>query len=200
MKKLVFYIKNYAYITSEDEFDLTDISPILRRKLSLLDKAAYSTLNKMKNLSAQEIIFSSRQGEMPRLQSIITQYKDSNEVSPNHFSSSVHNYFVGFFTLLKKLNLPYNAISSGENSISAGIVEALMSKSLNILFCYAESLGGAESISCYISKEECPNSVKCEFTKSINSENNNEFLYFIDFLNNKTKVFKTALGTIERLN
>lgn len=195
-----FYIKQYSYLQNEEDFDIKNIPPIMRRKLSPLDKAAFSTLNKLDFANAEKFIYSSEQGEISRLQNIINQYKETNEVSPAHFSASVHNYFIGFFTLFNKLNISYNAISSGKNSISAGLIDAITSKENNILFCYADFADGIKSISCYISNDKISDGIKCSYTQDISESTNCEFKSFIDFFNNKTSKFSTTFGLFERLN
>lgn len=111
-----FYIKDFCYIKSAEEIDVSSIPPLVRRKLSPIDKAALSTMIKVFDNNVEEIVFSSQYGEHTRLDTLITQYKEAGEVSPAQFSGSVHNYPAGFFTLINKLNIPYYALSAGENS------------------------------------------------------------------------------------
>ncbi len=192
MKKTTFYISDFYYINPEDEINISDIPPLLRRKLSPVDKVLLCTLNKVYSPDIEELVFSSAYGEISRLKSIISQYQEFNEVSPAQFSGSVHNYPAGFFTLHKKLNIPYYALASGENSISAGLVKAILSDKSKVLFCYADNSGAA----CIINKTA--GKIKCEFEASA-SNCTDEFAAFTDFLEGKINFFKTKFGIFERV-
>ena len=148
MKTQVFYLKKYFYTKSE--CDISFIPPLLRRKLSAVDKTALASMNKVFSEDVEEIIFASQFGEIDRLNTIINQYREFDEVSPAQFSGSVHNYPAGFFCLLKKLNIPYYALSAGAETFRNGVIKAVLSKHNNVLFTYAEN---AVSISCIISKD-----------------------------------------------
>lgn len=148
MKKDSFFIKDFYYIKSDEEIDLSFIPLLLRRKLSNLDKAAIFTMNKVYSDDVKEIVFASQYGESDRLNTIISQYQEFNEVSPAQFSGSVHNYPCGFFCLLKKLNIPYYALSAGDETFKNGIIKAVLSYNDNVLFTYTDNI----SISCIISK------------------------------------------------
>ncbi len=191
MKK-TFYINDFYYIKSEDEINSEKIPPLIRRKLSPIDKVSVDAISRIYTNGIEEIVFSSRQGEITRLEKIIEQYQNDNEVSPAQFSGSVHNYAVGFFTLFQKTNIPYYAISSGENSLSAGLIKSIISQKNNTLFCYADKL----SVACTISKDS--GKIKCEFENTF-EKNEDEFPSFIDFLEGKTNLFNSEFGKIERI-
>ena len=192
MKKTIFYINGFYCANSPEDIDVSFIPPLLRRKLSPVDKACICAIEKVFRDDIDELVFSSEYGEITRLDSIISQYQELNEVSPAQFSGSVHNYPAGFFTLYKKLNIPYYALASGKNSISAGLVKSILSNKENILFCYADTL----ALACIISKNK--GGIKCSFESTM-EENNDEYNSFSDFLEGKTKYFKTQLGSIERV-
>ncbi len=195
MKRQIFYIRNFSYINSESEIDVAEIPSLIRRKLSLLDKAALTTLCKSYSSNIDELIFSSEYGELSRLETIIEQYTSQNEVSPAQFSASVHNYLMGFFTLYKKMNIPYFALSAGKNSLSAGIVKALVSPDKNILLSYADVVEGIKSLSCVISKEP-GEGIKCCILEG-GCESKDEFEDFAAFID-RNEAFETSLCRIER--
>lgn len=147
MKNQRFYVKDFCYIKSENEIDVSFIPPIQRRKLSKLDKMTLTVMSKIYSDEIEEIVFASRYGESDRLNAIISEYKEFEEVSPTQFSASVHNYPVGFFTLIKKLNIPYYALSAGEETFYAGLIKSIISKK-NVLFVYSDKI----SIACIISQ------------------------------------------------
>ncbi len=195
MKRQIIYISNFSFINSESEIDVSQIPPLIRRKLNLFDKIALTTLCRAYKDEAEEIIFTSQYGERSRLDTIIEQYTTQNEVSPAQFSASVHNYIAGFFTLYKKLNIPYSALSAGKNSISAGIVKSLVSEYENVLFSYADAVDGVKSVSCIISKTG--GDIKCVVSSP--GKDTGEFEGFIDFLDGRKDVFQSSLLKIERV-
>lgn len=138
MKQFEFYVNKFSSLG--EDFDVNFIAPILRRRLSSLDKASLTVLNNVFTDNAENIVFSSQFGQMDRLIKIISQYKEDNEVSPNVFSGSVHNYSVGFFLFNKKKTIPYTALSSGKNTISESLLAAVISKYNNNILCYADSV------------------------------------------------------------
>lgn len=148
MKNQWFYVKDFCYIKAEDEIDVSFIPSIQRRKLSKLDKMTLTVMSKIYTDKIEEIVFASKDGESDRLKTIISEYKECGEVSPIQFSASVHNYPVGFFTLVKKLNIPYYALSAGEETFYAGLVKSIISDKKNVLFVYSDNI----SLACIISK------------------------------------------------
>lgn len=52
-----FYIKDFCYIKSAEEIDVSSIPPLVRRKLSPIDKAALSTMIKVFDNNVEEIVF-----------------------------------------------------------------------------------------------------------------------------------------------
>lgn len=194
MKNQNFYIKKFSIINDSEDANISTIPPLVRRKLSQLDKIAISTMLEIGNCELKEIVFASKVGEISRLDNIIEQYTELNEVSPAQFSASVHNYLVGFFTNLKKLNIPYSAISSGEHSLSAGLVKSVLSLNTEVLFTYVDDV----AVSCLISKES--GDIKCEFVKKNCEYAKDEFQEFKSFLIGETRVFRTVFGEFVRLD
>ena len=186
MKNLPFCIEKFSYIVSEEQIDVSSIPPLVRRKLSLLDKAVLTTMLKVfEPKNVDEIVFSSEYGEFTRLDNLIKQYQELGETSPAAFSASVHNYPVSFFTLYNKLNLPYYALSAGKNSLGAGLVKSIQKQTL---FTYADIYDGVKSVSCIIS----PNKSGLEFSGG--SYKNESFEKFISFLNGDKNEFLTEFG------
>lgn len=134
-----FYIRDFEYLINPANIDLDFIPPLVRRRMSKLDKIALSVMNKCTSEDIEYIVFSSAHGECERLFKIIEQYLSTQEVSPAIFSGSVHNYPAGLFLLNSKNPIPYNAVCSDENSVSAGILTSVISNYNNILFCYADN-------------------------------------------------------------
>ena len=102
MKNLPFCIEKFSYIVSEEQIDVSFISPLVRRKLSLLDKAALTTMFKVFELQdVEEIVFSSECGEFTRLDNLIKQYQElSNDRKKSQ--EGVINYDKKSLEMLRK--------------------------------------------------------------------------------------------------
>ncbi len=142
------FVKDFYYTR---EADTSFLPPLIRRKLGSLDKFAISAMESVYSKEIEEIVFASKAGEVDRLNKIISQYKEMNEVSPAQFSASVHNYPVGFFTLYKKINIPYFALAAGDKTFENGLIEASISAYNNVMFVYAKK---DFALSCVLSKKE----------------------------------------------
>ena len=136
---------------------------------------------------------------MERLFKIIDQYLEDNEVSPNLFSSSVHNYLVGLFSQINNLTTSYTSISAENNSFSMGLLKSILSDKTNSLYCYVDKENEKiNSVSCLISKVS--GDIKCRLKRENVSDNQNEFVSFIDFLNGKLNKINFGCYSIERVN
>ena len=192
MKSIPFSIEKFSYAVSEEQINVSSIPPLVRRKLSLLDKVALTTMVKLfESDKVDEIVFSSEFGEFSRLDCLIEQYQEFKEASPAVFSASVHNYSVGFFTQFNKLDIPYYALSSGENSLSAGLIKSINKRTL---FTYADVFGGIASVSCLIN----PNKNGMEFL--VGNYKNDNFESFIEFLNGNRDYFMSEFGIFRYSN
>lgn len=200
-KLLEFYISKFEYLDCFEKVDLDFIPVMLRRRLSLLDKTVLSVLNKTYTQEVQNIVFSSQYGESDRLIKIINQYVENNEVSPNTFSGSVHNYAVGFFLMNKQKPISYNAISSCENSLSIGLLSSVISDYDRTLFCYADiDAVQVKALAINLSKNQLKDSKKYR----ININNNNElqkdnFTQYLELFSGRQEILETFGYTISRV-
>ena len=193
-----FYIEKFSSLDLE-RVDLSDVPMLVRRKLSALDKVVYSAVKNVMKEGIEELVFSSRYGELDRLKSIIESYLEYNEASPAKFSASVHNYFAGLFCQMNKLTISYTSLSAHENTLSMGLIKSIVSDKSKVLFCYGDSEKEPQSVACLISKLECENAIKCTFTKSEVTLESDEYTSFCKFLNGEIATFKTPCGIIERI-
>lgn len=195
------FIKNFAYCNAVDEI-IKKIPMMRRRKLSTVDKLAMSVIMKVfeEDDNIDEFIFSSQYGEFERLFSLIEQYNNENEVSPIAFSASVHNYLAGVLSLLRNLTGSYYAVSSGKNSLSFGLVQAIVSGKNNILYCFSDSFEEKKAVAILISKTPVANSIECKFEKEINLIQSDEYFSFIDFLEKRTNKIITPVGILSRID
>lgn len=148
MNSLEFYIKKISCSTGEN-IDLSQIPMMMRRKLSPVGKIALSTILQCYDGEDVRLVYASRYGELERVVKLIKQEHEENEISPAGFSFSVHNSTIGLFSLLNNLHCSYNSVAAGEESFSAGLLDAVMNRE-KTLFCYAESVDRFESISMLI--------------------------------------------------
>lgn len=201
-----FNLVNSIYI-DEENVDVSFIPPMVRRKLTLLDKVALCAMNKVCQSSENLLVFASRYGEFDRLNKLISQYQLENEVSPTVFSSSVHNNIVGQFSLLKGITKSYNAIGAGDNTFSAGLLESIVSCSMkqDVLFCYADVNTKTEAFACVVSLNECANSLSFVLEKQsdcvfVNQVEECELVSFKKFLAKEVKTFVARDGLFTVLN
>lgn len=200
-KFIEFYVSNFNSLKSYENPDVSFIPAILRRRMSKFDKCVISVLNKTFNEKSENIIFSSKTGELERLLKLIEQYSIDKEVSPNLFSGSVHNYPIGFFLLNGKKSVPYNALSSMSNPISTGLISAVVSKNSITTYCYCDPNGDNYiALALNISKIPLENSLKFRlFAEENENAKDDNFDKFEDLFNGKINSLKTFFYTIERV-
>ena len=174
MNTLEFYIKKISHSTGEN-IDLSQIPMMMRRKLSPVGKIALSTILQCYDGEDVRLVYASRYGELERVLKLIKQEHEDNEISPTGFSFSVHNSTIGLFSLINNLHSAYNSVAAGEDSLSAGLLDAVMNRE-KTLFCYAESVDRFESISMLIDFEEGEHVRIVPNRENLPSNSFNEFL------------------------
>lgn len=193
-----FYVDKFEYLTSSVDADLDFIPPLVRRRMSKIDKVSFSVMNKCFDEDVDYLVFSSCQGQVERLLKIIEQYSSMGEISPAVFSGSVHNYGAGLFLLNRKKPIPYNAISGGDNSISSGLLSAVISDYQNILFCYADKIGDDFCAFALKISKKSKNKSKKYIIRKKNTQNIDNFDEFIKLFDEKISLVKTYIFEIER--
>ena len=198
---LEFYLNKFYFSKNFDNLDISFVPPILRRKTTNFDKMVLSGLNKIFSNDVENVVFSSRYGEFERLLKIIEQYSLNNEISPNVFSSSVHNYPVGFFLFNIKKPIPYTALSGMSDSFSSGLISSIVSKYDNIIYCYCDILEDKPvAIFMNISKNQKENPIKYNLEIQNNENIKDDFDLFESFLNNEKKSYTSPMFKIERID
>ena len=193
-----FYVDKFEYLKTSEGVNLEFIPPLARRRMSKLDRVSLSVMNKCFDENIDYIVFSSCHGQVERLLKIIDQYSTLGEVSPAVFSGSVHNYGAGLFLLNSKKSIPYNSLCGGDNSISSGILSAVISDYQNILFCYTDkNEDDFNGFAIKISKIPSKNSKKYIIRKKI-TQNCDNFDEFIKFFSGEINILKTYIFEIER--
>lgn len=191
---LEFYVNKFNYFDNIDDLDLSNIPPVVRRRMSTLDKVTLLAIDKTYTDSIQNIVFASQYGEVDRLLKIIDQYTKEKEVSPNTFSGSVHNYPVSFFLLNKKLSVPYTALSACKNTISSGLLVSLVSNYNNVLICYSD-VNNDVVYAMAIGLSKVPITEGCRYEVRFQQNNNSD-----DSFDNYVKLFSGIISSVKAHN
>ena len=200
-QKNVFYISNIYFLdgqNAQEKIDLSFLPPMSRRKLSLVDKAALSVMNTAYTGGDVEIVFASQYGELDRLDKIISQYQQDNEVSPFTFSTSVHNCIAGQFSLLNGIKKSYNALASDENTFSIGFLDSIvrLNEDNDVLYCYADAYDDVAASAMLLSKKPKEGSIKVEFLQeqTVFAGTDDEFEEFQNFIAGEKSYFSSIDG------
>lgn len=197
MKDLTFYVDKFVFTEQTQDLDLSFILPNIRRRLSLEEKHTLYSIHNCISDDTRNIVFASQYGSFDRLEKIIKQYSEYNEVSPTLFSSSVHNASVGQYTILTQNTIPTLAISAGANSFEEGLITAV---SLNdtLVYCFMDFFEQIKTICLLISKYKTSNQYIIRKNQNIlKSANSKEIINL--FLSETNSVIINNC-TIERIN
>ncbi len=101
------------------------IEPLLRRRLSFLDRIGLHVANAcVPEGEPVRMVFASRHGELARSVEMFGQLAADELPSPMNFSLSVLNAAVGLYSIARKDYSPTTAVSSGEATFPLALVEA----------------------------------------------------------------------------
>jgi 3-oxoacyl-(acyl-carrier-protein) synthase len=107
------------------------IPAMQRRRLSTVAKKALAVACQSlaqahaANTAIDYIIWLSRFGDEAKTLGILQDIDTGDTPSPTAFSTSVHNAIAGLYSILLKDDTPSTSLSSGEESLSQGLLEAL---------------------------------------------------------------------------
>lgn len=102
-------------------------SMMMERRLTALGRMAFEMLNKSSGyLSQKDIpwVVSCRHGDASRMVNLLSSLSKKELISPTDFSMSVHNAIIGAYSIVTKNNKMHTALSAGEQSFEAGLIEA----------------------------------------------------------------------------
>lgn len=201
MKSIEFFVNKVKYIDNLENIDIDFIPSISRRRMSKLDKITASSINSCMTCDIENIVFSSRAGEIEQLLKIISQYQNEGEASPATFSGSVHNSAVSAYLLNIKKTISYTALSAGENSIESGLMASVCSKYDNNIFVYSEiEDDNYVSLCLNISKVKKENSKKYRICIENLQKGVKNIKDFADFFLNGSMLLETNSYKIERVS
>ena len=194
MNNICFNVEKFVYTKNDTELDLSFIPANTRRRLNQFDKHVLYLINSCLTPDIENIILSSQFGEFDRLLKLIEQYKSMNEVSPTAFSSSVHNFALGQFSLLKQITIPTVSIAGGKNSFEAGLITSIADTKKNVIYCYADNREN-EIIGLAL---RIKNNEKNFVINKSNNKKSIDLNDVIKFFNNETNKIDLSDFTIER--
>lgn len=127
--------------------DVAFVPPLLRRRLSPLQKIFFHLANFEGQPPPKRIVFASRDGEDTLTRRTVEDFNVDGTVSPNRFSTSVYNAAPGLWSVFTRNPAPYTAVAAGAETIRCGLLEALLPADTPTLFVYAEETGGGHGFS-----------------------------------------------------
>ena len=134
-------ISAWAALAPGAAADVSFAPPLLRRRLSPLQKLFFSLARSVGVEPPMPVVFSSRDGEDALTRRIVADFNADGSVSPNRFSSSVYNAAPGLWSVMTGNRAPYTAVAAGEESVECGLLELLQAEGPAVLV-YAEETGG----------------------------------------------------------
>lgn len=143
-KPTILARKNLASLS---EADLSFVPPLLRRRLSPLQKAFFHLAHFEGQPLPKRVVFASRDGEVTLTRRTVDDFTLDGTVSPACFSSSVYNAAPGLWSVFTKNTAPYTAIAAGAETVRVGLLEALLPADTPTLFVYAEETDGGHGFS-----------------------------------------------------
>lgn len=152
MRKRVF-ISAKAILHAGELPDVSTVSPLARRRLSPIQKIYFSLAAAVERTPAAAAVFASRDGEASLTARIVEDFYDDGSVSPQRFSASVYNAAPGLWSVYTRNKANYTAVAAREDSLEAGLLEALTGV-LPALFVYAEETDGGYGASVVFSENE----------------------------------------------
>jgi len=109
-----------------DSPDVSVIPAMLRRRLSLLGRAALSVIMPLADThGAMPLVYVSRHGDLNRTLGLLEDLAKAEPLSPTAFSLSVHNATAGLFSIQQQLTHNITAISGGDQELVPGLLESL---------------------------------------------------------------------------
>ena len=108
-------------------FPVTPLLPMMMaRRLSQGARLAVQVgLSLLARHQIDSAVFVSRHGELARSMALLQALADGQALSPTDFSMSVHNTAAGLCSIQGKAAIPMSSLAAGENSLMAGLTEAV---------------------------------------------------------------------------
>ena len=127
--------------------DISFVPPLLRRRLSPLQRIFFHLANFPDQPRPKRIVFASRDGEDTLTRRIVEDFRVDGSVSPNRFSTSVYNAAPGLWSVFTGNTATYTAVAAGRETVKCGLLEALLPAETPTLFVAAEETEGGHGFS-----------------------------------------------------
>lgn len=115
------YLPEHSVETANVSF----LPALQRRRLSPLARMAFHVGWPLAEvMPAQPLVFCSRHGETPRNLQLLTSLAQQEDLSPTHFSLSVHNAVVGLWSIFRNDTSEMTAIAGVEDGLEHALLEA----------------------------------------------------------------------------
>ena len=180
-------VKKIAVINKCEAVDVSFVPPLVRRRLSPIQKVYFALANLAEEEAASSVVFASSDGEVSLTRRLQEEFELDGAVSPHKFSASVYNAAPGLWSVFTKNNAKYTAVVARDDSIEVGLLEALTSEFPSLLV-YAEEDEGGYGVSVYFSSREGVE-IKYSFDASIDAAPIS-FHAFVDFLEGRINVLQ----------
>jgi hypothetical protein len=136
-------MQRWAVMGPDSAPDVSFVPPLLRRRLSPLQRMFFALARSVGAEDAGWVVFASRDGEDTITRRMAADFTGDNTVSPNRFSSSVYNAAPGLWSIFAQNRSPYTAIAGGDDTIECGLLELLTVRDVgDAVLVYAEETDG----------------------------------------------------------
>lgn len=113
------------HIGGDNQPNVQAIPAMLRRRLSSLGKVALATAMPLLDDSTRTpAVLVSRHGDLNRTVTLLTDLAAGEELSPTHFSLSVHNAIGGLLSITRGDPSSITALACGVDDVSTALLEA----------------------------------------------------------------------------
>jgi hypothetical protein len=154
-------IQKWAVLPPGGVPDVSFVPPLLRRRLSPLQRIFFALAREVGAEDAGWIVFSSGGGEDTLTRRIVDDFQADGSVSPQRFSASVYNAAPGLWSVFAKNRAPYTAVAAAGDSIECGILEVLAEHGGDAVLVYAEEIGGGYGAAVRLGGGDAQDGVRC---------------------------------------
>jgi hypothetical protein len=120
--RLRFRVEDWSVYDGSDRS--STLPSLLRRRVSAIGQHAFQAASTLRPDAATRFIFCSRNGEFERTLRLLGDVVAGEPLSPADFSLSVGNALAGLFAMATENRAGHTAITAGEDSFAAGLLEA----------------------------------------------------------------------------
>lgn len=171
----------FAILEPGSDPDVSFVPPLVRRRLSPLQKIYFALANAVGGEVPKNVVFACRDGEDTLTRRLVEGFHEDGSVSPNRFSTSVYNAAPGLWSIQTINRNPYTAIAAGEDTIECGLIEMLAARPA--LHVYAEETGGGYGAAAFFSEDAQARQI--QMTNGDPSRASVSFRDWVDFLSGR---------------